>query len=248
MQYADMSNSQSQNLVSQTQFAKLCKVSAEAIRKACIAGKIDIEGEGRKKKIDLNGLSTIEYLHDKNSQRTKTPENSLEIQKPEPNGPDAAASEGKNDLPEGPAGTSSLLGSDSNSSSGLGEIDLENLTDADIINTLSVGKVKMLKEIEAMRLARQTRLKNRGDLIDRKLVTIFLGKLFTIERNEIIPIAEKSPAQIAAIFGVEDNEKILKVSKLLKDELAKAFKHIEVRTQSFMEQVGSDIEGEHVSS
>lgn len=244
-----MKKDNSQKLVSQAQFAKLCKVSAEAIRKACIAGKIDIEGEGRKKKIDLNGSGTIEYLHDKNSQRTKSPQNTLEIQQTEQSGTDTAATgQGESNIPENPAGQSSKPISDSKSSCDLIEIDLDNSTDAEILNSLTVGKIKILKELESMRLARQLRLKNRGDLIDRKLVTIFLGKLFTIERNEIIPIADKSPAQIAAIFGIEDNEKTLKVGKLLKDEIAKAFKHIEVRTHDFMEQMGSDVKGEHVSS
>jgi hypothetical protein len=241
-----MKKGNSQNLVSQAQFAKLCKVSAEAIRKACIAGKIDIEGEGRKKKIDLNGSSTIEYLHDKNSQRNKAAENSPKMEKSSIAVPDVASGQEKNNIAKNLPDQSLSSGSDSKSGGDF-EIDLENSTDAEILKNLTVGKVKMLKEIEAMRLARQLRLKNRGALIERKLVTIFLGKIFTIEQNEIIPIADKSPAKIAAIFGVEDNEKILKVGKLLKNEIAKAFKHIEIRTEDFMEHIGSDVEGENVS-
>lgn len=241
-QDTDMSNSQSQNLVNQTQFAKLCKVSAEAIRKACASGKINIVGEGRKKQIDLNGELTIDYLHDKNSQRTKSPDDSENHQEIPP-----LVSE--QTLPE--EESSFKIASDvpalpKSSGSDLTNIDLDNLTDEDMLR-LRPSHVKMLKDLETTLRTRQNRIKERGDLIDRKLVTKFLGILFTIERNEIVPISEKIPSEIAAILGVEDNELVLKIGKLLKDEFAKAFSHIEAKTQTFLTSINSDVQGENVS-
>ena len=237
-----MKKQQPQNLVNQTQFAKLCKVSAEAIRKACASGKINIVGEGRKKQIDLSGELTIDYLHDKNSQREKSSNNSENHQEIPP-----PVSE--QTLPE--EDSSSKTVSDEpvtpkNYGSDLTNIDLDNLSDEDMLR-LRPSHVKMLKDLETTLRTRQNRIKERGDLIDRKLVTKFLGILFTIERNEIVPISEKIPSEIAAILGVEDNELILKVGKLLKDEFANAFSHIEAKTQNFLSSINSNIKGENVS-
>lgn len=246
MQYANMKSQQPQNLVNQTQFAKLCKVSAEAIRKACAAGKINFIGEGRKKQIDLNGELTIDYLHDKNAQRSKSPDN-------QENEQESPSQVNKQTLPEEKSSSQSVTDKnptvDNSGLSGSSDlplsIDLDNLSDEDMLK-LRPGQVKMLKDLEMTLRTRQNRFKERGDLIDRKLVTKFLGVLFTIERNEIVPISEKIPSEIAAILGIEDNELVLKIAKLMKDEFGKAFSHIEAKTQTFLTSINSDIKGQNV--
>lgn len=223
-------------LLSQSKFAKLCRVSAEAIRKACIAGKIDIEGEGRKKKIIIDGPNTVDYLHDKNSQRVKPKSSELPaaaIVKTE-----SAALPGdqlKNHTkietrPQAPRNNFSL--SD------------ENLN----LNDLSATDIKKMKDLEAAKKSMQERMKSRGELIERNLVKAVLGRVYTVEVNQIKPVADKAPAKIAAIFENDDSEKILAVSQLLSKELGKALEHIQHVLDKFLSDIDDTKDVQHYVS
>jgi len=205
------------NLLSQSAFAKLCKVSAEAIRKACAAGKINIVGEGRNKKIDLDGLNTISYLHDKNSQRNK------------PKIKETVVS------PHNVENSARKIDDDSRSGS-VGNV--VNLIDDDTdYRDISASDIKKLKDLESAKRSAQERMKIRGELIDRKLVRIVLGRIYTIEVNEIKVIADKAPPKIAALFEDESPEKILAVSQLLSSDFAKCFEHIKHVVDKFITDI-----------
>jgi len=216
-----------EQLVTQTAFAKLCQVSAEAIRKACESGKIDIQGKGRKKKINLSGANTIAYLHDKNSQRVKPKISKSEqpIQEIESNQSPPPPNQQKSNI-----------------------INLLDLGEDINIETVSAQDIKKLKDLESARKSAEDRRKSRGELIERSLVKFVLGKIFTIEVNQIKPIADKAPSKIAAIFESDDSEKILAVSKLLSEEHTKALKHIKHITDKFLSGLeNSNNIGNHVS-
>lgn len=221
-----LEETKTENVVTQSGFAKLCGVSPEAVRKAILAGKIDAEGEGRKKRILLAGVNTIDYLNDRNSQRKKSvkaqpiavlpqsqmPEEQLQASIPQP----------KNQK------TSSI-----NKVKNILDFDDENINLADFSQT----DIKKLKDLETARKAAQERKKSRGDLIDRKLVTTILGKIYTIEVNQIKPIADKSSSKIAAIFKDEDPEKILKVSQVLSSDISQALNHIKHSVERFLNHI-----------
>ena len=212
---------------SQTNFAALCGVSAEAVRKACIAGKIDIVGEGRSKKILLSGKNSISYLHDKNSQRIKNtvpklndeaenrsvihPSNSVENTEPSTKKPSS--------------NIQSLI-----------DFESEDIEFGDI----TLNDINKFKSLEAAKKSAQSRKIERGKLIDRQLVTTVFGKIYTIEVNELKPISDKTPSKIAAIFEDEDSEKILKVSQLLSSEITKVLKHINYEVDRFLKDINTD--------
>jgi len=218
-----------ENLTSQSKFAKLCGVSPEAVRKAIVAGKIDAIGEGRKKRILLAGLNTIAYLNDRNSQRKKSVKLQLDtvsdpISIPDKH-PQLQASPPNNHKESPPTNTRK-------------KIDLD---DEDIdISSFNQNDIKKLKDLETARKHAQDRKKSRGDLIDRKLVTTILGKIYTIEVNQIKPIADKSPSRIAAIFEDEDPEKILKVSQILSSDISDALNHIKHSVERFLNQINKN--------
>lgn len=209
-------------MLSQAEFARLCRVSAEAIRKACTAGKIDIVGEGRKKKIVIDGVNTIAYIHDRNSQRVKSklPEEALppaEIKEPLNLNSELEQQE-KPPLP----GIKSVRNNFSLSD--------ENLN----LNELTATDIKKMKDLESAKKSLQDRMKSRGELIDRNLVKAVMGRVYTVEVNQIKPVADKAPPKIAAIFKNDDPEKILAVSQLLSKELGKALEHIQVILDKFL--------------
>lgn len=217
------------NLVTQSAFAKLCGVSPEAVRKAIIAGKIDAVGEGRKKRILLAGINTIGYLNDRNSQRknlvksqqaaTPPPVSQLEEQAPAP----LNESRKDNSIPE--VNINNILDFENE------DIDLSKFNQTDL------KKLQILEGAKGKALDRKTK---RGDLIERKLLSAFLGKIFTIEVNQLKPIADKSPSKIAAIFEDEDAEKILKVSQILADDIAQALNHIQHTTNRFLDSINKN--------
>ena len=217
------------DVITQSGFAKLCGVSPEAVRKAIVAGKIGAIGEGRKKRILLADLNTVAYLNDRNSQRKKSV-------KPQSDNVSAPISIPDKHPQVQPSPTDTPKAS--SPSNTLKMIDLD---DEDIdISSFSQNDIKKVKDLETARKNAQDRKKSRGDLIDRKLVTTILGKIYTIEVNQIKPIADKSPSRIAAIFEDEDPEKILKVSQILSSDISDALNHIKHNVERFLNQINKN--------
>ena len=220
------------NAVTQSGFAKLCGVSPEAVRKAIVAGKIDAVGEGRQKRILLAGVNTIGYLNDRNSQR-KNPAQSQPAAVP------AAVS-----IPEKKSLEPAAQPLESSPPS---EININNLLDFENEDIdLSKFTQTDLKKIQVLESAKKNALERkmkRGDLVDRKLLSVFLGKIYTIEVNQLKPIADKSPSKIAAIFENEDAEKMLKVSQILAEDIAQALNHIQHTTDRFLDSINKNFVG-----
>ena len=224
------------DVITQSGFAKLCGVSPEAVRKAIVAGKIDATGEGRKKRILLAGINTIGYLNDRNSQRKNSvksqsaappPVLQSEEQAPAP----AAPSQKENSLPA--VNINNILDFENE------DIDLSKFTQTDL---------KKIQVLESAKKNAFERKMKRGDFVDRKLLSVFLGKIYTIEVNQLKPIADKSPSKIAAIFENEDAEKMLKVSQILTDDIAQALNHIQHTTDRFLDSINKNfVDKENVS-
>ena len=221
--------SKTKDVITQSGFAKLCGVSPEAVRKAIVAGKIDAEGEGRKKRILLAGINTIGYLNDRNSQR----KNSVTLQ---PAAAPAAVS-----IPEEKKSEEAPPQSEA---SPLPTVNINNILDFEnedidltLFNQADLKKLQILEVTKKNALERKTK---RGDLIERKLLSAFLGKIYTIEVNQLKPIADKSPSKIAAIFENEDAEKMLKVSQILSEEIAQALNHIQHTTDRFLDSINKN--------
>ena len=218
-----------ENIVTQSAFAKLCGVSPEAVRKAILAGKINAAGEGRKKRILLAGINTIGYLNDRNSQR----KNSVKSQ---PVAAPATVSKPEEQIPE--------TAPPSQKDNSLPAVNINNILDFEnedidltLFNQTDLKKLQILEVTKKNALDRKTK---RGDLIERKLLSAFLGKIYTIEVNQLKPIADKSPSKIAAIFENEDAEKMLKVSQILADDIAQALNHIQHTTDRFLDSINKN--------
>ena len=218
-----------EDVITQAGFAKLCCVSAEAVRKAILAGKIDAKGEGRKKRILLAGINTVGYLNDRNSQRKKSIKSQPAASPPPVSEPEEqtpaqeAQSQNTHNLPA--VNINNILDFENE------DIDLSKFAQTDL------KKLQILEGAKGKALDRKTK---RGDLIERKLLSAFLGKIYTIEVNQLKPIADKSPSKIAAIFEDEDAEKILKVSQILADDIAQALNHIQHTTNRFLDSINKN--------
>ncbi len=221
--------SKTKDVATQSGFAKLCGVSPEAVRKAIVAGKIDAEGEGRKKRILLAGINTIGYLNDRNSQR----KNSVTQQ---PSAAPAAVSIPEDKTPEQVPPQSEESSPSAVNINNILDFENEDI-DLTLFNQVDLKKLQILEVTKKNALERKTK---RGDLIERKLLSAFLGKIYTIEVNQLKPIADKSPSKIAAIFENEDAEKMLKVSQILADDIAQALNHIQHTTNRFLDSINKN--------
>ena len=221
--------SKTKDVITQSGFAKLCCVSPEAVRKAIVAGKIDAEGKGRKKRILLSGVNTIGYLNDRNSQRKKSV-------KSQPAAAPAAVSIPKEKTPE-----QAPQQLETSPPSKININNILNFENEDIdLTKFSESEIKKLTALETAKGRALDRKTKRNDLIERKLLSAFLGKIYTIEVNQLKPIADKSPSKIAAIFEDEDAEKMLKVSQILAEEIAQALNHIQHVTNRFLDSINKN--------
>ena len=84
------------------------------------------------------------------------------------------------------------------------------------------------------------REKARGVLIKRDLVQRFIAKLYTIDSNELKPMGEKIVPEMAAIFGIEDPQLILKAIKKLDKEMFRSLGHIKRLSNDFLIKIGTE--------
>ncbi len=82
-------------------------------------------------------------------------------------------------------------------------------------------------DLELLKLAQQTKLlklkedKERGALINQRLVSVFLGKLHTIDANEFKNLGYAVSGLVYGALELKDESKIPMVTKIINDEVVK---------------------------
>lgn len=95
------------------------------------------------------------------------------------------------------------------------------------LTKLPKATMDKLKSFEAMLKTRQEREIKRRTLIERQLVKLAFGELYTIESAELKTLGAKNAADLAGICDCDDPAKILKLEQRLDREIARILGHIQ---------------------
>ena len=211
--------------ISQVGFAKLCGVKPQAISKAKAAGKLDLIPKGKRELVNLSGEKTQEYLKDNNYQRGDRNEFIF-------------VPGTKKDSGDDMSGTGESRGSGSFNENNFKASDFEDPNfDISKASTGDVGKYQKLQQ--ALKNA-QERKKNRGELVERSLIKKAFGILYAIEQNQLKPIADKAPSEIAGIYGDDGNDKKIKVTQLLHSDIMDVLTHISIEFEKFIKSLSEE--------
>ena len=204
--------------LSQTELAKSLGISRGAVNNAVRRGQLVADPKTRK--VDLHNHKTLEYMKKVAQRKGESP----------PDEPPAPTNIHLPpvDPPQVPEGTDGVPE--------LGNMDLHQLFAMD---RQTVDKLKVVEAIET------TRLKNeqlRGKLIDRDLVKVVLGKIHTVDVQEILAIPPKFAATAAGLAGNTDEKVISSIEKELEKELYRCLSHIKRIIDDFLDK--HEVEGE----
>lgn len=117
---------------------------------------------------------------------------------------------------------------------GFRSLDLRQLSSAD------VAKAARLESALKTRVDQEHK---RGLLVERALVQTVLGKLYTVDSNELKTLGSRVAPIMAGIFGEDDPEMILRAEREVEKEVFKSLAHIKRILDEFLVKLG----GEEVS-
>jgi hypothetical protein len=109
----------------------------------------------------------------------------------------------------------------------------------DIINS-SYTETQRIEKIERIFKLRAETQARRGELIERALVKRVWAKLYAVDTAELHPLGEKISADLAALFGSDDNEAKLKAKQLVDRHVFNALQHIKRLMDDFLVKVGEE--------
>ena len=84
-------------------------------------------------------------------------------------------------------------------------------------------RYRLLQQIKSEELDTALR---RDRLISREVVQDFLNKLFAIENNELMRIADRLAPELASVAGVSDSKKVAKINAAIEKDVAKVMERI----------------------
>lgn len=111
---------------------------------------------------------------------------------------------------------------------------LSELSDEELTR-LPKSTIDKLKSLEGMLKTRQEREVKRKDLIDRQLVKLAFGELYTVEAAELKTLGAKLSADLAGICDCDEPAKVLQVEQRLDQEIARILGHIQDLMRSHMQ-------------
>lgn len=119
--------------------------------------------------------------------------------------------------------------------------DEEELTDAlsvllatQDIRTLDHGTVQKVQRIESALKTRVDRQNKRGELIDRSLVQMVLGKIYQVDVQQFRMLGAKLSPDLCGLMGVDDPVIQLMVEQRIEGEILKSLEHIKRIINEFL--------------
>lgn len=220
------------DLVSKSAFARLANVTPQNIIIACKNKSLPMVGEGRSAKINLDDPAILNYL-DKQRDRFEVTERNrsrkkavnAKIKEPRKRGRPK-----KKDTP--------VNGKAKDDRSNI-SINIDNLDDISGIDRHEAERLKVIADIESKRLKTE---EARKKLISRELVRKVFGQLYIIDTNEFKTLGANVAPKVAAIAGVDDNQKILQMVESIDKEVHLILEHIKRELNDFLKK----IEGEEI--
>src|SRR4030042_876281 len=197
--------------ISLAAFAKQTGVSRQAIYLAVSNGIIPVTVISGQKMIDLSDQAVIEYAQ--NIKARSEPRKPVEVAEPKQSKkpkPVKVAGHKKSEIAEPVAFTEPKKGKNNDPvipPEIIEKLEKNQLT-AQMILSLQKAWVEKIKLYEQVKSISQKRHQERRELISRKLLRIFCGKLYEIDMNEFMSVKIRVISELATIFNCTD-EKIL---------------------------------------
>lgn len=94
------------------------------------------------------------------------------------------------------------------------------------IRQVTKAEIDKIKGLESALKTRVERQQKRGELISRDFVQSVFGKLYQIDSNELRVISSVVAPEIAGVLGVDDDEKVLEIEKIIDDRILKVIAHV----------------------
>ena len=105
--------------------------------------------------------------------------------------------------------------------------DDENGTSNDLLKTIvTKNALDVQKTLEQVKHLQVKTSKERGELISRDIVKLAFAKLFKVDTGELRTLGAKLAPDIASIFGISDDAKILEAKEYIEEEVFVVLKHI----------------------
>jgi hypothetical protein len=206
-----------ENHVSQSELARRLKVTRQAIRAAIKKGLLVKHGDGRAAYIDLNCPQTKAYMKNGSENRHRPP--SGKTRKPGSK-PKAKDTKSKQPAP----------GADEPSDSDEADQSLSIFAEKAALERRFKNK-----QIEKLDLANKAR---RGELIERSLVEQFVDAMHRIDNGQWKTLDLKIASDVAAEFGIEDDELVRKGAKVIAKEVASILKLVKREQNKFLRSIG----------
>ncbi len=105
------------------------------------------------------------------------------------------------------------------------------------LDKFDVDKLKVIEAIDSARLKND---QLRKTLIDRKLVSVVLGRIHTVDVQEFLAIPIRFAPVAAGLCGKSDEETIHALEKRLSSELYKCLNHVQRIIENFLDELEED--------
>lgn len=198
--------------LNQTDFANKLGIKRQAVNNAIRKGQLIKHGQGRAAYIDMTCPMTVAYIANASTNRHRS-----KVTKPRSR-PAPAPPEKKSQEPAPPSPEA--------------EASLGAWTDKQLIEHR-----KLMEQIEKLELDNR---KTRNELVARKLVQAFMDKLFTIHNGQLGTLGLRVATDLAAIFGIEDQELIRRACDKTDKDVFAVMKHIKRDMNKFLKQIGGE--------
>ena len=192
-------------VVTSTEFAKIAKVSRQAIAKALKAGKLRNVGKEKRVKIDMHDGLAEDYLK---AQHLKEVDGTAKKQIQKEN-----SKKVNHEQPKQHGNKEKLTPIEEEAE----KIQIRHLEE--IRNKSDYSKLKDKTAIDKMNLEMDKQL---GNLLSKEIVNKKFGQMSSVILNYMHPLGDRLSAIIAGIFESTDNAKILETKKVIDDETMKA--------------------------
>jgi len=106
------------------------------------------------------------------------------------------------------------------------------------LSRATTDKLKTIEQIHALRIKTD---KERQELIDRDLVRRLFSKMYLIDTNELKTLADKLPADIAGLAGIDDQKVIMEIGERIEREVYRSLAHIKRLINDLFEEIGAEV-------
>lgn len=212
-------------LVSKSEFARKAGVSPQAVDQKIKKGHIDLVGEGRKAKIDIESEKACQYLNDLNDNRERAHRdkkgNTLDKPKKDKQQAEKKVISNAEKNIEVPVKTDQTI--------------LEGVPET--LQEMSKYDLDRMKAAVTIQKEKLKHDKERQLVIDRAVIHKAFNELYQIDREELLQASSHlSPRICQDVFGTNDPEKMTKTTEILDAEFYKIQGHVQKVFDKYLDQ------------